>query len=133
MISHLRANLWLLALTMILCSVIYPLALLGIGQAFFKDKAQGSLITGKDGKPIGSRLIAQPFTGEEYFQPRPSAASYNGAASGASNWSANNYQLRFRVAKTLGPIVKYGSKDARRGQPVGSDIEKWFQNHPLKE
>src|SRR6516225_3088026 len=127
MISHLRANLWLLALTMILCSVIYPLALLGIGQAFFKDKAQGSLITGKDGKPIGSRLIAQPFTSDEYFQPRPSAASYNGAASGASNWAGNNYLLRDRVARQLGPIVKYHGPAAKKGQPVGPDIESWFQ------
>jgi len=85
------------------------------------------------GQAVGSRLIAQPFTGDEYFQPRPSAASYNAAASGASNWAANNYQLRFRVAKTLGPIVKYGSKDSRRGQPVGPDIEKWFQTHALKD
>jgi K+-transporting ATPase ATPase C chain len=126
MISHLRANLWLLALTMILCSVIYPLALLGIGQAFFKDKAQGSLITGKDGKPIGSRLIAQPFTGDEYFQPRPSAASYNAAASGASNWGASNYLLRERVARSLGPIVKYRGGE-RKGQPVGPDVEAWFR------
>jgi K+-transporting ATPase ATPase C chain len=139
MLQHLRASLLLLVLTLLLCCLVYPLVLWAIGQTFFRHQAEGSLID-KSGKPVtsagqavGSRLIAQPFTGEEYFQPRPSAASYNAAASGASNWSANNYQLRFRVAKTLGPIVKYGSKDARRGQPVGSDIEKWFQNHPLKE
>src|SRR5205823_6197764 len=39
----------------------------------------------------------------------------------------------FRVARALGPIVKYGSKDSRRGQPVGPDIEKWFQTHPAKD
>jgi potassium-transporting ATPase KdpC subunit len=135
--NHLRANLWLLVVTLLLCSVLYPLALLGIGQTFFRNQAQGSLID-KDGKPtageaVGSRLIAQPFTGDEYFQPRPSAASYNAAASGASNWGANNYQLRFRVAKALGPIVRYGSKSAKKGQLVGPDIEKWFQTYASKD
>src|SRR5581483_11939902 len=114
--SHLRANLWLLVLTLLLCCVVYPGILLGIGQAVFSDKAQGSLITGADGRPVGSRLIAQPFTGDEYFQPRPSAASYNAAASGASNWGANNYLLRDRVARQLGPVVKYRG-GPKKGQP----------------
>jgi K+-transporting ATPase ATPase C chain len=91
----------------------------------FHDKAEGSLIYDKDGKAIGSRLIAQPFTGEGYFQPRPSSVSYNAAGSGASNWGANNYLLRERVARQLGPIVKYAG--AKKGQPVGPDVEAWFQ------
>lgn len=126
MMAHLRANLWLLVLTLLLCSVAYPAMLLGIGQTVFRDKANGSLVLGSDGAPIGSRLIAQPFTSEEYFQPRPSAASYNAAASGATNWGASNYLLRDRVARQLGPLVKYRSGD-KKGQPVGPDIEAWFQ------
>jgi K+-transporting ATPase ATPase C chain len=126
MISHLRANLWLLVLTVLVCSVLYPLVLWGIGQTVFSDKALGSLVTNAKGDPIGSRLIAQPFTADEYFQPRPSAASYNATASSPSNWSANNYALRDRVARQLGPVVKYrgGSK---KGQLVAPDIESWFQ------
>ncbi len=126
MTAHLRANLWLLILTVLLCSVLYPLILLGLGQTVFHDKAQGSLLTDAQGHPVGSRLIAQPFTADEYFQPRPSAASYNAAASGASNWAASNYLLRDRVARQLGPIVKYRS-GPHKGQPVGPDIESWFQ------
>ena len=122
MSAHLRANLWLLVLTVVLCSVLYPLVLLGIGQTAFRENAQGSLLTDAKGNPIGSRLIAQPFTADEYFQPRPSAASYNAAASGASNWAASNYLLRDRVARQLGPIVKYTG-----GGPVGPDVESWFQ------
>src|SRR3954463_14797225 len=99
--DHLRACLWLLLLTFLLCSVLYPLVLLGIGQGLFLDRAQGSLLRDADGNVIGSRLIAQPFSGAEYFQPRPSAADYNGAASGASNWGANNTLLRERVTKAL--------------------------------
>ena len=99
---------------------------LGIGQTVFHDKAQGSLLTDAKGHPIGSQLIAQPFTADEYFQPRPSAASYNAAASGASNWAASNYLLRDRVARQLGPIVKYRS-GPKKGQLVAPDIESWFQ------
>jgi K+-transporting ATPase ATPase C chain len=75
---------------------------------------------------VGSLLIAQPFTKDEYFQPRPSACSYDGSASSSSALAASNYALRNRVATTLGPIVKYqgGPKD---GQLVGPDIEQWFQ------
>jgi len=126
MLAHLRACIWLLVLTVLICSVAYPAALLGIGQTVFKDKANGSLIVGPDGKVVGSRLIAQLFTSAEYFQPRPSAASYNAAASGATNWGANNYLLRDRVARQLGPIAKYAAAD-KKGQLVGKDVEAWFQ------
>lgn len=126
MIRELRANLWLLALTCVICSVIYPALMLGIGAMLFHNNAEGGLIRDSQGKAIGSRLIAQPFTGEQYFQPRPSAASYNGAASAATNWGANNYLLRDRVARALGPIVKYRG-GPNKGQLVGPDVEKWFQ------
>lgn len=126
MLIHLRANLWLLGLSILLCGVIYPGILLVFGQTLFPSQANGSLIFDQAGKPIGSRLIAQPFSGDEYFQPRPSAASYNAAASGASNWAGNNYLLRDRVARQLGPIVKYRS-GPRAGKLVGPDVETWFQ------
>src|SRR5437763_734326 len=127
--SHLRANLLLVALTLLICSVLYPLALWGVGQALFPAEANGSLIAGPDGRPVGSRLLAQNFTADHYLWPRPSAAGYNAAASGASNWGANNPKLRFRVARQLGPIVHYADEPAngdRRGRPVGADVEQWF-------
>ena len=114
MFQHLRACLWLLVITVVLCCVAYPLVLLGIGKAIFPRQAAGSLIE-RDGKTVGSRLIAQPFTDPKYFQPRPSAASpsYNAAGSGASNYAANNYLLRDRVARQLGPIVRYAGRWTR--------------------
>jgi K+-transporting ATPase ATPase C chain len=124
---HLRANVWLLALTLILTSVIYPVLLWGFAQLGFPNQAEGSLITGADGKPIGSRLIAQPFSSPECFAPRPSAASYKADASGGSNLAGSNYQLRDRVARALGPIVRYGSRGPKPGQLVGPDIEEWFR------
>jgi K+-transporting ATPase ATPase C chain len=126
--KHLRANLWLLALTSLVCCVLYPPILWVVGQTAFRAQAEGSLIE-RDGKPIGSRLVAQPFSGDEYFQPRPSAASCNAAASGASNWAASNYLLRDRVARQLGPIVKYRIASPS-GKTVQQDIEHWFHREP---
>jgi potassium-transporting ATPase KdpC subunit len=119
-------------LTVLLCCVLYPLTLWAIGQTVFPDKASGSLLD-ENGQPTrdfqkarGSRLIGQPFTAPEYFQPRPSAASYNASASSGSNYGANNPKLRYRVAQALGPIVKYRS-GPKKDQLAGPDIEKWFQ------
>jgi K+-transporting ATPase ATPase C chain len=125
MLQHLRANLILLVLTVVLCSVVYPLTLLGIGKALMPKEAEGSLLE-KDGKTVGSRLIAQGFKGDLYFQPRPSAVDYNAAASGATNWGASNPLLRDRVAQALGPIVKYAS-GPRKGKLAGDDVVQWFQ------
>jgi K+-transporting ATPase ATPase C chain len=129
MLSHLRANLWLLALTLLLCSVVYPLILWVVGQTVFPHQAEGSLLLGADGKPVGSRLIAQPFSKDEYFQPRPSAASYKADASGASNWAASNYLLRDRVARQLGTMVTYRN-GPHKGQLVAKDVEAWFKTKP---
>jgi K+-transporting ATPase ATPase C chain len=129
MMAHLRANMWLLVFTVLIGSVLYPLVLLGVGQAVFRDKAEGSLLTDAKGDAVGSRLIAQPFSGDEYFQPRPSAAGYKGDASGASNWGASNYLLRDRVARQLGTIVRYKGPPPH-GKTVQEDVREWFQSKP---
>jgi K+-transporting ATPase ATPase C chain len=129
MSGHLRANLWLLGLTVLICCVLYPLVLWGIGQTLFPSSAAGSLVEDEKGTVRGSRLIAQKFTDDRYFQPRPSAVDYNASASGASNYGASNPRLRFRVARQLGPMVRYSDdpkNGGRRGQPVGPFIERWF-------
>lgn len=125
MLKHFRASLWLLVLTLFVCSFLYPLALWATGRTLFPTQAEGSLLRDAQGRPVGSRLIGQNFKGDEFFQPRPSATAenpYNAAASGATNWGASNYLLRDRVARQLGPIVKY-----RNGRSMGPDIDKWFQ------
>ena len=126
MSRYLSKSLLLLTFAVVICCGLYPLILWAIGQTVFPTQANGSLVRGPDGQIVGSLLIAQPFTKDEYFQPRPSAVSYDASASAPSNLSASNYALRARVAGTLGPIVKY-SGGPRAGQPVGSDIEAWFQ------
>ncbi len=94
-LSQLRVSLIaLLALAVILCG-IYPMIVWGLAQVLFPDKANGSLIR-LDGKVVGSRLLAQNFTGAQYFHPRPSSAGdagYDAANSGGSNLGPTSKKL----------------------------------------
>jgi len=126
MIKNISRTVLLIAFAICICCALYPALLWGIGKAFFPFQAGGSVIYSPDKKPIGSELIAQPFTQDQYFQPRPSAASYNAAASASAALAPSNYALRSRVASMLGPIVRYEG-GPKAGQLAAPDIEHWFQ------
>ena len=85
---------------LILLGGVYPTLTTVIGQALFPYQAEGSIIAGPDGKPVGSALIAQAFDKDGYFHPRPSAAGtdgYDATASGGSNLGPTNKTLIDRV------------------------------------
>lgn len=113
MFKHIRALVVLVALTVAVGAVLYPLAVYAVAQGAFPSSANGSLVTDADGKAIGSRLIAQDFKGDEWFRPRPSAAGYNAGASGGSNLGASNPKLRERIDEQL--------KGESRGTAVAAD------------
>jgi len=83
----------LFILLAIITGVIYPLFITGIARIFFSHKSQGSIIF-KNGKLIGSELIAQKFTSNRYFWSRPSAVDYQTIPSGASNLGFTSKTLR---------------------------------------
>jgi K+-transporting ATPase ATPase C chain len=126
MLRSFTKSLWLLGFAVVLTCGIYPLILWGIGQTFFPFQANGSIVNGPDGKPVGSLLVAQPFTKDEYFWPRPSAASYDGTASASSALAPSNYGLRDRAARSIAPVATYAD-GPKKGQPVAPDVEAWFQ------
>jgi potassium-transporting ATPase KdpC subunit len=93
--SHIRGAVASTVVLAIVCCGLYPLIVFGISQALFHDKANGSLIVDKDGVVRGSKLLAQGFTAEKYFHPRPSAAGngYDAANSGGSNLGPTSQKL----------------------------------------
>lgn len=100
------ASVRLVLVTFLVCVVGYAAAILGVARVVAPDSAQGSLITGRDGKVVGSRLIAQKFEQPRYFWPRPSAVDYNGAGAGGSNKSPTSPDLTERAGKT---VAQYGA------------------------
>jgi K+-transporting ATPase ATPase C chain len=123
MLHHLRSQLILVVGTLLICCIGYPLLLLLIGMGLFPSQAAGSLLTDSQGTVIGSRLIAQPFKGDEWFQPRPSAVDYNAAGSGGSNLGANNPKLRERVETSLVSIQATGTVPADAVTTSGSGLD----------
>ncbi len=98
MLQELRPALVAVLLTTAVGGIAYPLAVTGIAQAVFPAAANGSLVV-KDGKVIGSELIAQNFTKPEYFHPRPSAVDYDAGGSGASNAAPSSSKFVSGIAE----------------------------------
>ena len=104
--------------TTVLLGLAYPLILTGIAGAIFPHQAGGSLIL-KDGRVIGSELLAQSFTSDRYFHPRPSAAGngYDATSSGGSDLAQSNQKL---VQRLQGDIDKLAAQNP--GKPVPIDL-----------
>lgn len=84
--------------------LLYAVATTGVAGAMFPDQANGSLLV-QDGKVRGSRLVAQPFAADGYFQSRPSAASYDPMAAAGSNMARTNPDLQARVKEATAAVA----------------------------
>jgi len=130
-----------LALVVILCGV-YPLVVWGIAQVAFPHQANGSLVEVK-GKIVGSGLLAQNFSGPQYFHPRPSAAGdvgYDGNSSGGSNLGPLSRKLsdqvkerveKYRAANNL-PAATLVPADAVTASGSGLDPHISLRNAELQ-
>lgn len=116
--QHLRTAVLITLVTTALFGLVYPLAVTGLAQVLFPAQSNGGMIT-VNGKLVGSRLIGQPFSGSEYFHPRPSAAG-NGydpvsPSGGASNLGPTNRQL---VERVEGDVKKLHAENPGATIPV---------------
>ena len=72
-------------ITAVILGIGYPLLITGIDHVLFPKQSNGELIT-RNNEVIGSHLIGQTFTGDTWFNSRPSAAGtgYDAANSSGS-------------------------------------------------
>ncbi len=140
--SHLRPALVLVVLFTILTGLVFPFAFVGVAEAVVPTLAGGSLIQ-RNGKVVGSALLGQTFTGDQYFHGRPSAttdtdpndstkqipAPYNAANSGASNLGPTSKALMDRVTgdvKTAGATPVPGDMLTTSASGLDPDISPEF-------
>ncbi len=119
MLKNLTTAILMTIVTTILLGLVYPLAVTGLAQVIFHDKANGQLINAPDGTIIGSRIIGQPFSSPGYFRSRPSAAGngYDAGASSGSNLGPTNQKLIERIKTDV-----EAAQAENPGKPVPVDM-----------
>jgi potassium-transporting ATPase KdpC subunit len=121
MLSEIRSAAMVTLVLAVVCCGVYPLIVFGFGQVLFPEKANGSLIVDASGSVRGSRLIGQPFTADQYFHSRPSAAGngYDARSSGGSNLGPTSQKLRDAIAQN---VVDYRTQNGLvTNAPVPAD------------
>jgi potassium-transporting ATPase KdpC subunit len=128
MLREIRPAIVLVAALTAITGLAYPLAMTGLAQVLFPYQSNGSL-TRKDGKVVGSALIGQLFTGDNYFRGRPSATNkpdpndstktvdepYNAANSMGSNLGPTSRAL---IERVKGDVDKLKAENASAPVPI---------------
>jgi K+-transporting ATPase ATPase C chain len=119
--SHIRGAVVSTLVLAAVCCGLYPLIVFGISQAFFRDKANGSLIISADGSVRGSKLLGQAFSDPKYFHPRPSAAGngYDATSSGGSNLGPTSQKLNDAIKERVDAYRKENGLSEK--EPVPAD------------
>ncbi len=100
----------------------YGLAFTGVAQLLFPGKADGSKVS-VDGRVVGSSLIAQEFSGREYFQPRPSQTGYAPNATYFSNLGPNSVEAREEVRERIAAYLKLNRPFDRSLSAAGVPVD----------
>lgn len=118
MMSTLKVAIRFTLITTVVLGLIYPLVMTGIAHLFWRDKADGQLIS-MQGHVVGSAIIGQSFTSDGYFHGRPSEAGngYDAANSSGSNLAQSNKKLIDRIQ---GDVAAY--EKSAPGQAVPIDL-----------
>ncbi len=104
----------------LVCGLLYPLAITGLAQLLFPRQANGSLISGSDGRKLGSKLIGQRFEGPAWFQGRPSGVDYKAESSGAGNLGPTSRKL---VERVKADVARVRAENPTWGaKPIPSDL-----------
>jgi K+-transporting ATPase ATPase C chain len=119
--SEIRGAIFATLVLAVVCCGLYPLVVFGISQALFHEKANGSLIVDKGGAVRGSKLLAQGFTADKYFHPRPSAAGtgYDAASSSGSNLGPTSQKLNDAIKDRIDAYRK--ENGLKENDPVPAD------------
>ena len=106
--KEIKTSLIVTAILLVICCGVYPLIIFGAGQLLFPRQANGSLVLDEKGTPIASTLLAQNFTADKYFNPRPSAAGtgYDSTSSAGSNLGATSQALHDAVKQRVSDYRK---------------------------
>jgi potassium-transporting ATPase KdpC subunit len=133
----LKKSILLSVVLLLLCGLIYPLAMTGVSQVLFNKQANGSIVT-FNGKEVGSELIGQSFTDSRFFRGRVSSSNYNtytaadikpdskgnvaysGVTSGSQNLGPSNPALMDRVKKDMDDFLK--SHPDLKAEDVPTDL-----------
>jgi K+-transporting ATPase ATPase C chain len=108
LLKEIKTSLIVTVVLLVFCCGIYPLVVFGAAQLLFPRQANGSLVVDDAGNPIASTLLAQDFTADKYFAPRPSAAGtgYDSTSSSGSNYGATSQALRDAVLQRVSDYRK---------------------------
>ena len=124
--GQLKPAIMSLVLLTLITGVAYPLVVTAIAQLVFPGQANGSLIL-KDGKPIGSMLIGQPFDDPKYFWSRPSATSpfadNAGNSAGSNLGPTNSLSLQRRRFERIQPGAHPSGPQGGGGRPGAGSAE----------
>ena len=130
MLTELKRGVLFTLVTMVLLGFGYHLLLWGFARVAFPTQAEGSMVRRNDGTIVGSRLIAQNFTRDEYFHPRPSAVDYNAASTGGSNYGPSNPDhlkaVQERVYAEVTKVLAMPETQTRLGA-IGADLTPMTQ------